>query len=84
MGARERRAEQAIKQAWPGKLGKQVLAGVRDEDAFGALAWHLDQISTNGADPVAVLRQIDKDTLEWALEDADNPAAFLASRVRDS
>jgi hypothetical protein len=68
--------------AWPGPRGQQVLAAVRESDAFGALAWRLDQATRECLDPVEVLCEIDDDSVEWALEAADDPAAFLASRVR--
>lgn len=80
---RRARAAQAITQAWPGELGEQVLAAMQEYDAFGALAWKLDRARLDGTDPVAILREIDEDTLEWAIEEADNPAAFLASRVNN-
>lgn len=78
---RRDRAAQTIAQAWPGELGRQVLATVTEHDAFGALAYKLDQAAHDGADPVAILREIDEDTLTWAITDADDPAAFLASRI---
>jgi hypothetical protein len=74
-------AAETITQAWPGHLGEQVLAAVSQYDAFGALAYRLDQARRHNLDPVQLLRGIDVNTLEWALEDARNPAAFLASRI---
>jgi hypothetical protein len=82
VGDRRRdRAVHAITEAWPGEFGERVLAVVVELDAFGALAYKLDQARRDGADPVKILREIDEDTLEWAIDDADNPAAFLASRI---
>jgi hypothetical protein len=78
---RRDRAAQIITRAWPGDLGQQVLAVVAEHDAFGALAYKLDQAAQDGADPVAILREIDDDTLLWAITEADDPAAFLASRI---
>jgi len=74
-------AAETITQAWPGHLGEQVLAAVAEYDAFGALAYRLDQARRHDLDPVQLLRSIDADTLEWALQDARDPAAFLASRI---
>jgi hypothetical protein len=61
-----------------------VLAAVVDADAFGALAWKLHQAGRDGADPVEILQAIDTATVEWAISSARNPAAFLASRVREA
>jgi hypothetical protein len=68
--------------AWPGELGEEALAAVGELDAFGALAWMLDRLRREDGDPVAVLREIDLDTVEWAIRSAHNPAAFLAARVQ--
>lgn len=79
----ERRREQAariITEAWPHD-SDDILTAIWDEDAFGALAYKLDKARQAGADPVTILRGIDEDTLDWAIQDADNLAAFLASRV---
>lgn len=84
MTAEQRRrqlAEQAITQAWPGDLGHQVLAAVSEHDAYGVLAWKLAQAVREGHDPVELLGAIDKDSVLWAIEEANNPAAFLASRI---
>jgi hypothetical protein len=54
---------------------------VSEHDAYGALAWKLAQAARHGHDPVELLRGIDEDTLLWAIEEANNPAAFLASRI---
>jgi hypothetical protein len=78
---RRTRAASVITEAWPGELGEKVLNAVRDLDAFGALAYTLDYARLDGVDPVAILHRIDEDTLEWAIEEANNPAAFLASRI---
>lgn len=75
-------AAEALLAAWPGQLGEEVLAAVVELDAFGALAWKLDRLRRDGGDPVAVLREIDPDTVGWAIRSAHNPAAFLASRVQ--
>lgn len=83
MGARETRAERAIVQAWPGKFGRRVLATIRELDSFGALAWYLDQADRDGQDPVELLRAIGRDSVTWSIEEADDPGAFLASRIRD-
>ncbi|MBO0850817.1 MAG: hypothetical protein J2P20_15250 [Pseudonocardia sp.] len=52
-----------------------------EHDAYGALAYKLDQAAHDGANPVAILHETDEDTLTWAITEADNPAAFLASRI---
>lgn len=75
-------AAEALLAAWPGELGEDVLAAVGELDAFGALAWKLEQVRRSGRDPVMLLREIDPDTVEWTIRAADNPAAFLASRVQ--
>jgi hypothetical protein len=75
------RAVTVVTEAWPGEFGERVLHAVQDLDAFGALAYNLDRARLDGADPVALLRRIDEDTLEWAITEANNPAAFLASRI---
>jgi hypothetical protein len=74
-------AAETITQAWPGQLGEQVVAAVSEYDAFGALAYRLDQARRHDLDPVQLLSSIDVTTLEWALQDARDPAAFLASRI---
>jgi hypothetical protein len=61
-----------------------VLAAVVDADAFGALAWKLHQVARDGADPVEILQAIDTATVEWAINSARNPPAFLASRFREA
>jgi hypothetical protein len=78
---RRARAASVITEAWPGELGETVLHAVQDLEAFGALAYKLDRARLDGADPVAILHLIDTGTLEWAITEANNPAAFLASRI---
>jgi hypothetical protein len=78
---RRTRAARAITEAWPGELGAKVLNAVRDLDAFGALAYTLDYARLDGADPVSILHRIDTDTLEWVIGEANNPAAFLTTRI---
>jgi hypothetical protein len=82
----ERRAAagEVILAAWPGPLGHSVLAAVVDAYAFGALAWKLHQVARDGADPVEILQAIGTATVEWSIGSARNPAAFLASRVRET
>jgi hypothetical protein len=75
-------AAETLLAAWPGEFGEDVLAAVGELDAFGALAWNLERVRRDGRDPVALLREIDSDTVEWAIRSANNPAAFLASRVQ--
>jgi hypothetical protein len=45
------------------------------------LAYRLAHARLDGADPVAILHRIDTDALAWAIKEANNPAAFLASRI---
>ena len=77
------RATKLIKKAWP-----PVISFARpmemEDDAVGALAYHLDQAQREGQDPVALLRSVNKTDLAWSIEEANHPAAFLARRVSDA
>lgn len=75
-------AAEALLAAWPGELGERVLDAVKDLDAFGALAWKLDLARRDDEDTVALLRGIERTSIQWAIDSAQNPAAFLASRVQ--
>jgi hypothetical protein len=77
-------ATKLIKKAWPGLLGLHVVGAVLETDAAGALAYHLDQAQQDNQDPVALLRSVSRSDLAWAIENADDPAAFLARRVADA
>ncbi len=58
-----------------------VAETVTTSDAFGALAYRLrEHHDSTGAGPRAVLAGLDPDVLDFAAR-ADDPAAFLASRV---
>jgi hypothetical protein len=87
MGADTRRrqhAEDVITRAWPGQRGERLLAALGDDEAFGALAWRIEQTHREGVDPVDTLRDLGVDTLDWVIDEATNPAAFLASRLADT
>jgi hypothetical protein len=75
-----------ITSAWGDTDPDLVEAIVGDEDAFGALCHRLNLEGDGSEDGVAaawdaVLEQIDDNTIDWMIEQADSPAAFLASRV---
>jgi len=59
-------------------------AQIVDNEAFGALVYRVKEYcSINGTGPKYAFDQLDEDSLEFAAEDADNPAAYLAARIRD-
>jgi hypothetical protein len=60
-----------------------VAADVTQSDAFGALAHHMSlYCGAHGVTPYAVLQLLNPSDLAYA-PNADNPAAFLAAKVRD-
>ena len=77
---------------------KQLLAGcIRDrfdvdraeeiigDDAFGALLFRVKEYCrVNECNPSDAFDSVSDDDIEFAAEDADNPAAFLAARIRDA
>ncbi|MGW4488397.1 hypothetical protein ACWEOE_31700 [Amycolatopsis sp. NPDC004368] len=59
---------------------------VDDEDAFGALCHRLNIEGDGKEDGIAdawnaTIEQIDDNTIDWLAEQAESPAAYLASRV---
>lgn len=88
MRAREREQLliELVEETWTGNdedLGAAVLDG---DGAFRALAWNLEDASDGSPDGFAaawhdLVHGIDDHTLDWLADEADNPAAFLASRV---
>ncbi|GGM84742.1 hypothetical protein GCM10012275_64340 [Longimycelium tulufanense] len=78
MPTRERKALAA--EAVHAALDPELAQAVLDDEAFGALAWHLSRAAATGAEPAALLADLDPDDLAWAPH-AEHPAAFLASRL---
>ena len=74
---RRERAERELRAA----CGAEVADAVIDGEAFGAVAYWLDQAVQDGLDPQDVLGLISSEDLEFTLR-ADDPAAFMASRVK--
>jgi hypothetical protein len=69
----------AVRAAFDGDTSELIV----DDDAFGALAYRVkEHCKHTGDTPDEVFTQIDEDALEFVPE-ADNPAAFLAAKVRD-
>ncbi|MGW4635562.1 hypothetical protein [Nocardia sp. NPDC004415] len=72
-----------IEQTWGGD-DADVAEAILADDAFGALCHHLHE--AGDVEPVwaKLIESFDDKTLDFLAERADNPAAWLASRVRDS
>lgn len=61
----------------------QAAGQMQGSDAFGALVYRVrERAAATGLSPVEVLRELDADDRSFALR-ADDPAAFLAAKVRD-
>jgi len=64
-------------------LGDEVGQEIVESEAYGALVYRMKQRAQDRAIAVVdVLHELDEDALQFAGR-ADNPAAFLASRIRD-
>ena len=75
-----------VTSTWSGENADVAESVLADEEALGALAHRLQQVG--GSEPEgltaawhAMLAQLDDSTLDFLVERAANPAAFLASRV---
>lgn len=76
---RKEAAADAVRAVFPPEAAEAITA----DEAFGALAFRLDEARREeGHDPAAVLAGISVSDRAFAAE-ADQPAAFLAARVRD-
>ncbi len=76
----EQRVAQAIRATFPAETAKEIVA----DDAIGALTYWLRQrCADTGQTPRQALQAIDPDDRAFAGR-ADQPAAFLAAKVRDS
>lgn len=65
---------------------QDVAEAVLADDAFGALCYRLNEAGDGSADDVTaafneLVTALDDETLDFLAEQADAPAAFLASRV---
>lgn len=64
-------------------VGADVADEMTGSEAYGALVYRLrQQCEKTGASPAEVLATLEDDVLGF-VERADNPAAFLAAKVRD-
>lgn len=77
-----------VTSTWEGVNADVAQSVLADEDAFGALVYRLQLVGGTGPDGLkaawtAVVDQLDDRTLDFLVERADSPAAFLASRVDD-
>ena len=75
-----------VTSTWNGENTDVAEAVLADEDAFGALVFRLQQVGGTEPDGLksawhTVVEQVDDSTLDFLVERADSPAAFLASRV---
>jgi hypothetical protein len=70
----------AVRATFPDTVAQQI----EDSNAFGALVhWIRESCSARGIQPAQVLALLTDDDLWFAADRAEDPAAFLASRVRD-
>lgn len=68
-------------------LVSDLAESVIESEALGALAYNLDNSSGGDEDEIDTLfldliNRLDERTMEWLEDTADDPAAFLASRVK--
>ena len=55
-----------------------------NSEAFGALVYRIrEHRDATGDTPADVFDALDEDDLKFAADRADNPAAFLAAKIRD-
>lgn len=75
-----------VASTWTGDNADVATAVLADEDAFGALAYQLQQAGGSERDGVSAAWQqmvdnLDDSALDFMAEKAANPAAFLARQV---
>lgn len=55
-----------------------------DSEAFGALVYRVrEYCEISGQDPSYAFEALTEDDVEFAAEEADNPAAFLAKKISE-
>ena len=59
---------------------------ILEDDAFGALVGRLSRKSDGDPDDMATLLgavadELEQDTVDWLVDNASNPAAFIASKI---
>lgn len=75
--------DQALSEALRALFPDEVAEEIEQAEAFGALAYRVrERVTEHGQAPADVLAAIDADDREYAGR-ANEPAAFLAARVRD-
>lgn len=72
-----------VEQTWNG-ADADLAEAILEDDAFGALCHHLHQAGDVAWVWSRLVESFDDDTLDFLTERADNPAAWLASRARDT
>lgn len=69
-----------IRDVFPEDRAEEILG----DEAFGALVWRVrEHCKIHGTDPEYAFELLDEDDMEFAVEGADNPAAYLAAKIRD-
>jgi hypothetical protein len=71
-----------IEHTWTGD-NADIAEAVLTDDAFGALCHHLNETGDIEQTWAGLLAGIDDNALDFLADRADNPAAWLAHRVRD-
>lgn len=68
-----------VRELFTEKRADQII----QDEAFGALVWRVKERLCYCDHPSCVFEMLDEDDMEFAADGADNPAAYLAARVRD-